>query len=89
MVPGGHATAQMSRLQRACRGHVQATNERGSLQINRPVSGVDETLPAGIFRIAEFDRQEGASLGADWFADQFQSCFTWRAPTFAHVALHA
>lgn len=60
-----------------------------SLQIDRPVRGVHERLPAHVLRLAQLDREQRAALRADRFLGELHAGLLGRAAPFADVALHA
>ena len=58
------------------------------LQLNRPVSAVEECLPGVVFSAAELDGKQGARL---WFygsANQVHTSLLWSSAAFLHIALH-
>ena len=67
---------------------VEPFTEKLLLEIDRPVSGIDERAPACVLGVPQLDGHQWAPLGADRFLDEFHVGLSGSAPSFTNIAFH-
>src|SRR5262245_37771643 len=73
----------------AVSGPTRPERDRGLFQLDRPVCGVEERLPASVLPVRELEPKGRAGLGLQGFADQADSRLLRGAAPFTDVAFEA